>query len=228
MFFRLNRAWQQKIIGIKDGSSQIRIDKASFNNIENYTKFENFFSWEKYWENTNAIPNFHIKVDKAHLIESAKLTDFMSYYEPLPRIPFIIKKKIKDIFEKLKLKGLYYYPINIYSGDSLISEEYFLLHTSVVEYDAIVFEKSVLVKTLDDDPLQIIKVNNVEELERSYKENKLSEFKKLTLKKEFIFNQDFIKTRMSDIFISELLKDIFIQEKVTGIDIRESDILSIL
>ncbi len=227
MFFRLNRAWQQKIIGVKDASSQLRIDKMSFNSMKEYEDFASFFSWERYWKDINAFPDFQIKVDKAHLIESAKLTDFMSYYEPLPGVPFIIKNRIKNIFEDLKLRGLYYYPINIYSGSRLISDEYFILHTSVVSYDAILFNKSILVKTLDDEPLKIIKINTVDELEKSYKAYKLSEFKKLTLKKEFLFNQDFIKTRMSDIFISEFLKDIFIQEKVTGIDIRESDVLAI-
>ncbi len=230
MYYIIRKSSDPKIIGVKDGLSQVLIDEQSFLSKDYYKKFSTFFSPQRYLIDpnaTNAIPDFNVKVDRAQLLKSAKLNDFIDYHYILPQTPFIISKKIKNIFESLKLKGIYFYPVNIYSNDKAIEDEYFLLYTFQVEYNAIIFHKSILVKDLHFEPYQVINISSVDELNKSKEDYGLSQFKKLTLKKESLFNNDFIVTTMSEIFISELLRDIFIQEKVTGLNIIESDVLSV-
>lgn len=211
-----------KIIGVKNGIQQVEIDRSLFPNVKDYDNLYSFFSSTNYWQNEKAIPDFPIHV-YATTLKGAKLTDFIQFGQYLITCPFIIHKRVADILAKFNCQPYYLYKAEIYdSNKALLSDEYFLMCSPLLEYDIVNFPESVFFTgdRILGKQSQYFE-NKTDYINFTKTKTPFVGIEKMMLSKDFDFSLDFFYGRLGRMYVSEALKDAIEILGFTGVRIKE-------
>lgn len=221
-YFQIRRSSDPKVIGMKDGSSQAKIDRAGFQSKEKYDEFYNYFFNRKinpFWEIFGRIPAFEVDLECVRLNKRAKLTDFLSYYPEIFGGNYLINIKIIEILNCFNLPNIKLFDVKLFDDDR-IRTDYKLLFVEVLDYDVIDFKKTIFFKGSSIAGKSFFEINDKNEFEK-LKDVSSFQVEKLVLTNKFITGLDFFLTKITDpqIFVSERLKKAFEDANVTGVKI---------
>ncbi len=221
-YFQIRRSSDPKVIGMKDGSSQAKIDRAGFQSKEKYDEFYNYFFNRKinpFWEIFGRIPAFEVDLECVRLNKRAKLTDFLSYYPEIFGGNYLINIRIIEILNFFNLPNIKLFDVKLFDDDR-IRTDYKLLFVEVLDYDVIDFKKTIFFKGSSIAGKSFFEINDKNEFEK-LKDVSSFQVEKLVLTNKFITGLDFFLTKITDpqIFVSERLKKAFEDANVTGVKI---------
>jgi hypothetical protein len=221
-YFQIRRSSDPKVIGMKDGSSQAKIDRAGFQSKEKYDEFYNYFFNRKinpFWEIFGRIPAFEVDLECVRLNKRAKLTDFLSYYPEIFGGNYLINIKIIEILNCFNLPNIKLFDVKLFDDDR-IRTDYKLLFVEVLDYDVIDFKKTIFFKGSSIAGKSFFEINDKNEFEK-LKDVSSFQVEKLVLTNKFITGLDFFLSKITDpqIFVSERLKKAFEDANVTGVKI---------
>lgn len=214
MHYQISHNYDPKVIGVKTGLAQIEIKKDSFNNVNDFEKLFDFFHFQKYLDRENKIPNFPILISRAHLLKSAKITDFMTFSPNLLGIDFIISEKVYEIIKKLNMPESYYYPIIIYDKETRIEETCYLFYSPFLNLDLIDFKKSKLYTGFKTTK-KYLSIDSPEEYKKS--SNPLIDFDMIFLKDKDLEKSDYINLQSGGQYVSERFRKIILETNLTGL-----------
>jgi hypothetical protein len=221
-YFQIRRSSDPKVIGVRDGSSQAKIDRAGFQSKEKYDEFYNYFFNRKvnpFWEIFGRIPNFEVDLECVKLNRKAKLTDFLSYYPEIFGGNYLVNNKIIKILNAFNLPNIKLFNVKLVDDDR-IRTDYKLLFAQVLDYDVIDFKKTIFFKGSSITGKYFFEINDKNEFEK-LKDNSSFQVEKLVLNDNFLGGLDFFLTKVTDpqIFVSERLKKALEDANVTGVNI---------
>jgi hypothetical protein len=220
-YYLLRHVSDPKIIGVKNGGSQVEIDENGFKDKEKYTRLLEFFDSFSYWQKKSFTPDFSYSIQCARLLKNAKLTDFLEFRPFLMACPYMVSDRVKTVFSKFRFSEHYYMPVDVYDANRLVAK-YNLLYCPLLDYDIVDFPKSLFFT--GNAFLRTKKIhsfNSREEHLRFLKSNALVGEEKIHLSKLFDKALDFFYPRFGGLYISERLKEAIIQERFTGIKVLE-------
>jgi hypothetical protein len=224
MYRKIITTSDQNQIGVDDGLPQVLIDEKSFNSKQEYLKFDQFFGFFALMTRPiNALPDFNVKVDKAHLRPGGKLTDFIG--SAIPSFPYIVSDKAKKIIEEVNGKGIHFFPVTIQSSKGDTFANYFIMYVLRNESDAINYKNSVLVEDPYDTPQKVLKISSAEDLEGVTDENPLAAFTKLCFYKDKLINSDFIASSTGGNYVSDKFIDKLTNNNISGLSFLQADII---
>ncbi|MFY8110253.1 MAG: hypothetical protein ACOVO9_14740, partial [Bacteroidia bacterium] len=144
-FFRLERTYEPKVIGLKDAESQVELIRDKFKDKSNFDLFEETYFVTK--EKKKPKPGFseiEFVIEHGHLVKGAKLTDIMNYHPYiLDGGRVLVSTKFLKILKPFNLAPFRLYNLPIYNmHDQLISNDYQILHMPKFLTDYIDYVKS--------------------------------------------------------------------------------------
>jgi hypothetical protein len=217
-YYQVSVSAEPKIIGVKNGVCQFKIDyeKVSTENV--FQTFFNFFNYcnKAIWKNQYDIKNLEIPEITGEMLNKAKVTDIMGY---TPSISFLNEAFSSKYFSILKE-----YNVNILGAFEIkikdVLEKYFLLFFKTVVLDEINYEKSIIMTghpVLNN--VKYHRVDNALDYVAFKEKNPTSTFGKICIPKKY-FGQDVIKIQsLSYPFYSEKLIDELMKKKIKGLEI---------
>ncbi len=197
-YFQIRRSSDPKVIGMKDGSSQAKIDRAGFQSKEKYDEFYNYFFNRKinpFWEIFGRIPAFEVDLECVRLNKRAKLTDFLSYYPEIFGGNYLINIRIIEILNFFNLPNIKLFDVKLFDDDR-IRTDYKLLFVEVLDYDVIDFKKTIFFKGSSIAGKSFFEINDKNEFEKlkdvsSFQVEKLVLTNKFITGLDFFFNEDY-------------------------------------
>jgi hypothetical protein len=222
----IRQASDPKVIGVKNGGSQAKIDRDGFDHQSNYDNFIEYFlskDPETYWRHLGTIPDFEINLDCVRLEPQAKITDFISYYPNLHHgAKFLVSKHALEIIKAHNLPLHKIYNVKIYAGKEILPN-YKLLYCPPLPYNVIDFDKTLFFTGNRVRGKKIFSLASGAEFEKA-KDDRLFQVDKIVLNNAFDGSLDYFLTKVSipDIFVSSRLRDAITKEGLTGLNIIES------
>jgi hypothetical protein len=192
---------EPKIIGVRDGISQVQILPEGFSNRKSYERLEKFFEPRIFWERLNHKPPQSFVVEHAKLKHNARFTDFMSFSPFFMACPFMLSKKAKELFANFCIQKSYMLKTIIYDNQSLVNQDYSLLYMPYLGYECINFAKSRFVVRGE-----LRTFTSQEDYEAfCNKEHRIPSVESLVLSENFDSELDFFQCRIGPMFMSERL-----------------------
>jgi hypothetical protein len=218
--------WQSsdpKIVGVKNGGSQARIDKERFSDKSNYDKYYDFFADRSaaIWSKLDKVPDFEFTLECVTLEKNAKLTDFLSYYPAAFRGHYLMSEKAIYVLEQHQLPNYKKYNAKVFynKNDYIL---YQLVYFPVLSYDVINFSATVFYKGSELTGKEYLKINSSQEFEKLKSTSSIN-IERLALTNAFDENLDLFTTKISSEFIiSSKLKEAIQKEKLTGVNLIEA------
>lgn len=217
-YYQIDRTTEAKIIGIKNGTSQVELDVNSIEKDDKYLDFEKHFSGFKkdFWSKQSDIFSLNTPLLKGKLRKGARITDIMRYGPTYRYLFKMYSEKYIDIIKAFRLGNFKTFEFNIEN----VNEMYYLLFFESVTLDEIVYDKSTIIsghKVLKNLNYHIIK-NSTEYIEFN-SQFPTGGFEKLTIPKKYS-ERDIIQTQASSLpFYSERLIDFLLDSNITGLQI---------
>lgn len=211
-----------KIIGVENGIAQAEIIGSKFETKGLYEKISGFFQGADYWSRESFIPDFQVKLEYVKLYKKAILTDFLSFSPHLMACPFMINKKVIDIFSRFEIQKHFLYSMKLYDSTKCI-DSYSLFYCPLLGYDVVDFKESEFVRKIGILDIKDIDISSFEDFKTKMEEHSLLEAKKLVLNEKFNKKLDFFKVRvLGGMYISERLKKALEEARIKGINILEA------
>jgi len=217
-YYQVSVSAEPKIIGVKNGVCQFKIDYEKISTESVFQTFFNFFNYSNkaIWKNQDDITNFEIPEIKGEMLNKAKVTDIMGY---TPSISFLNEAFSFKYFTILKE-----YNVNILGAFEIqikdVIEKYFLLFFKAVLLDEINYENSLVMTghpVLDN--VEYHKIDNAIDYVHFKEKNPTSKFKKICIPKKY-FGEDVINVQpLANPFYSEKLINELTEKKIKGLEI---------
>jgi hypothetical protein len=222
-YFIMRSSSDPKIIGVRDGGSQAKIDREKFSEKSNYDKFFDFFAKRDstIWLKLDKVPSFDFELEYVGLRNGAKLTDFLVYYPEAFGANFLMSEKAIHVLEQHNL------PIHKkYSAKVYYNERDFILYKLVyfpaLGYDMVNFSKTIFYKGSEITGKEHFKINSPQEFEL-LRPKSAFDIEELVLTNSFDKKLDLFNTKTTyEFIISAKLKDAILKEKLTGINLIEA------
>jgi len=222
-YFIMRGPSDPKIIGVKDGGSQVQIYREGFSDKSNYDKYHDFFAERdsSIWSKLDKIPDFDFTLECVRQRKGAKLTDFLVYYPEAFGANFLMSEKAVRVLEQHNLPRHKKYPAKVY-----INEKEFILYQLVyfptLSYDTVNFPNSIFYRGSELTGKEYLKINSSEEYEKVSSKSVFN-IEELSLAKGFDDNLDIFNTKVTyEFIISSKLKEAIVKEKLTGINLIEA------
>lgn len=207
-----------KGIGVKNGIYQCEIIPDLFSNPEGFKNLLSEFTI-KYDFDKNQIEPADLDFEYVKLLKKAKITDIISYSPSLREFQFILSSKAKGLLEGLNIPNCRFYTTKLYDyNGNQVHDNFYMLQTSYLGYEAINFEKSIFYFGSEISGKRYQKINNYEEFRKALDLNPILTTEHVGIKKEFV-NSEFINTRLGGPLVSERLWDRWSNFEVTGIKV---------
>lgn len=223
-YYRMKYCSEQDVVGVSTGLNQCYLDKSCFYTMNDFNNFREFYSLITYQQNTNALPDFNLRLKFVKIYSRAKITDFLRFEFFNFWIDFVVNENVKKIFEDLQVEKIHFFETRIMHKNKISESLYYLMHMDFYDLECIDLKNSIFVsKDVETERLSILPSKNFEEFWNSYNRHKYtSYFSKLCVFKNQITNPHFIRIRGQDIHISEILKNIIEEKKISGIEIYDA------
>ncbi|RUT70071.1 hypothetical protein D0817_12880 [Flavobacterium cupreum] len=217
-YYQIDRTGDAKIIGIKNGTSQVKLEEKGIEKNKNYIAFENWFSGynKDFWNNQNAVFDLTPPLITGELRKGAKVTDIMRYGPVYQYLYKIYSKKFIDIIKAFNIGDYKTFEFNIQD----INEIYYLFFLKSVVLDEINYEKSTVISGhAITDNIKYHDIKTPKEYIEFNSQFPTGGFEKLSIPKKY-FGKDIIQTEVSSLpFYSERVVDFLLDCKITGLKI---------
>jgi hypothetical protein len=218
-YFQIERTSEIKIIGRKDGMSQVEHIEDETLKAYNYIDFINHFSGynEDFWYTQEKVFNLTPPVIKGRMRKNAKVTDVMWYGPVFRYLNRIYSQKYLNVVKAFNIGNYKVFEFEIQN----VFEKYFLMFIESINLEEIDFEKSILTTGYKlSNNLKHYKVTNVFEYKEFKQKNIISTFEKLVIPKKYL-GRDIIETQVTvQPFYSEKLIDFLLDSGISGLSIK--------
>jgi hypothetical protein len=207
-----------KVVGVKDGGSQVVIDRSGFVDKKLYDRIINFLGSYDSWVRSQEEPDFDVELQYVKLKKNAKLTDFLQFGPVLINCPFIVSDRARNTLEKFNIGRHCFYKAKVYAKDDNLMT-YFLFFCMSLSFDVINFRQSILYSGLQycsNNILDIVSLDGYNDYVAN--SNKIVQFHKYVLNSTFDNTLDLFVLG-SKIFISDKLRYEILNTGLTGITI---------
>ena len=212
---------EPKIIGVKDGMSQVEIRPEGFANNTAYQEIESFFAHDTYWSKSNHVPPYPFVIEYAKLRSKAKLTDFLEFSPFFMACPFMVSRRAKVVLSNYYINPIFFFDVRIFDKGDLVTEDYCLVYCPYLNYDAIDFAKSKFRVNLGLPSMPKWEYHNFSNLEyyQIFKtlNRKSIELESMIMSDKFDSNLDFFSCRIGPMYMSERLKLAIEEARLTGL-----------
>lgn len=219
-YYQISRSAEPKIIGRKDGMSQVElIENSKIDKDDRSLDFENHFSRynKDFWNNQDIVFNLNPPLFSGKLRKGAKITDLMEYGPVYHYLYRIYSEKYINIIKRFSIGD--YKTFNFKVED--VNKMFHLLFIRSVTLNEIFYDKSIVVT--GHKIVNNIKYHNIKTSQEYIEFNKnfpTGGFKKLTISKKY-YGRDIIQTEVNSLpFYSEKLIDFLLDCGITGLEIK--------
>lgn len=220
-YYKISISWDPKTKGIKDGSHQVERINEAVKDKGTMQRVNNFFSPLTFFDKKNYVPDFDIKLEGFRLRKGAKQTDFLDYIPTITGCPFMVNKKVSDLFGQFNLPKHYYYPVEIMNEGELINS-YQLFYIPFIDVSVIDFPKSKFSSGYEvSKNLKIHIFESFEDMQNK-RESSLTP-QEIVLGGKFDTKLDLFNIRVGGLMVSERLKNAIQQTNLLGATIRDKD-----
>lgn len=222
-YFIMRGPSDPKIVGVKNGGSQARIDRDGFLDKSNYDRYVDFFTDRSsaVWSKIDKIPDFEFTLECVRLEKNAKLTDFLSYYPEAFRANHLVSERAVQVMERLNLPEHKKYPAKVFT-DQTEFVPYYLIYFPSPTYDIIDFQSTIFYKGDELIGKDYISISSPEEYV-ALKRKTIFDIEKLVLTKNFDNELDIFSTKVTyEFMVSSKFKKTIEDEKLTGINFIEA------
>ena len=226
-YYQIDRTGDSKIIGIKNGTSQVELLDGNIEKNECYKNFVNHFNGSNiaFWQNQTLIFGLKPPVIKGKMRKNAKVTDLMWYGQAYHFLFEIYSKKYIDIIKSFDIGKMKIFDFEIED----VLNKYYLMFIETILLDEVDFKKSTIVTGFKH--LKTIKyhnINNREEYHNFKQQNPISTFEKIVIDIKYK-ERDIISVQgAGKLFYSERIIDFLIDCNVTGLDIKYNNSIELV
>ena len=202
---------EPKIIGVRDGLSQVKIKFDRFSDQTTGDEMERFFDFRTYWQRTDHTPPRPFRLEYAQLRPRAKRTDLVLYDNFYMGCPFLLSGRAREVFARHHLGPHYWFDVLLYDpAGAFVSSEYALFYCPYLGYDAIDFARSHfrLNRGLPATPRwEYLTVPDQQAFEAFCDTmHTIPAIESLVMSDRFDSGLDFFKCRVGPLFMSERLR----------------------
>lgn len=213
-YFILRKSSDAKVIGVKNGITQAKINREGFEKYDELIKHLGSF------DSPSKADFFYcpdMEIENVQLLKGAKLTKFLSFEPFLIHCPFLISEDTYSIFKKFNVQDHVAYKAAVNSHGCVYS--YFLFYCKSLSKDFVDYSETLFFTGNKITGKNQIKFSSREE-ETAYIKNVGSNYhlEQITLRSDQLMNQDFIVAPYRDIYVSEELKDELQKNAADGIE----------
>lgn len=213
---------EPKIIGVRDGLSQVKIKFDRFANQTTGAEMERFFDFRTYWQRPDHVPSRPFCLEYAQLRPRAKLTDLLLYDNFYMGCPFLLSRRAREVFARHHLGPHYWFDVFLYDpAGTFVSSEYALFYCPYLGYDAIDFARSRfrLNRSLPASPRwEYLTLPDQQAFEAFCDTtHKIPGVGSLVMSDQFDSSLDFFECRMGPLFMSERLREAVEEEGLTNV-----------
>ena len=214
-YYEIRASSERKVLGVKE-NVQVEILAKGFKDKGTYDRLFKQFSLKSYKSGASWYPDFEVIVEYTKAYKTAKLTDFLYFSPHLWGCPFMISKKVCNIFAEYNLTDHNYFPVNLYQRDILI-EDLRLFQWKELDYNIIDFSESTFISGHEiTNNLKKQTFSSIEEFSNSRYISFLRA-EKILLNNNFDTRLDFFELKSVGMFVSERLASKIKAENLTGI-----------
>lgn len=217
-YFQIDRTSEIKVIGRKDGMSQVERIEDNSDETQNYIDFKNHFSGynQEFWHTQDKAFRLEPPVIKGRMRKNAKVTDIMWYGSVFDFLNHIYSEKYINIIKAFDIGNYKTFDFEIEN----IPERYYLMFIETIILEEIDFDKSILTTGYKiTNNLKYHTVNNLLGYKEFKQKNVISTFEKLAIPKKY-FARDIIETQATvHPFYSERLIDFLLDCGITGLQV---------
>jgi|688.fasta_scaffold118782_3 hypothetical protein len=140
MYIPIRVSSKPKVIGVKNGISQIEFDRNSFLKLKGkFYEFYNLFNSYTIFENQNLAFNFNNSdVLTGKKLKNATITDIMGFSPKIMSIPFIISEKFYNVIKDFNIGNHILFEVDIIDE----RDKYFLFFKKYITDKELYFPKS--------------------------------------------------------------------------------------
>lgn len=218
-YYQIGVSPEPKIIGVKNGVCQFKIDYEKISQDDIFQSFLAFFDYynKDFWKNQEIIKKFEIPGIPAEMLKKAKVTDIMGYS---PKVTFLneaFSSKYFNILKEYDVDILGAFEVKIQN----VIEKYYLLFNKTICLDEVFYKESVLMTGhAIMDNLKYHHVDNEFEYIEFKQKNPLGKFDLISIPKVY-FRKDVISIQhLSNPFYTEKLINRLLNEGITGMEIK--------
>lgn len=217
-YFQISRSAEPKIIGIKDGTSQVKLIVDDILQHQDYIDFDNHFSGynKTFFQSQEKIASLDPPIFNGILRKNAKTTDLMQYGQVFFYLYYMYSEKYIEVLKTHDIGEYNLFPFKVEN----VSELYYLLFIKTISRNEIIFNKSTIYtghKILND--VKYYEVDNLQEYLNLLDTTPLSSFEKIAIPKKY-FGKDLIAVQgAANYFYSERLIEFLLDCKITGLQI---------
>jgi hypothetical protein len=217
-YYQISRSAEPKIIGRKDGMSQVERIEDNVEKKQNYIDFKNHFSGYNtdFWHTQDKVFALNPPVIKGRMRKNAKVTDIMKYGQVFDFLDLILSQKYIDILKAFNIGNFKTFDFEIEN----IREKYYLMFIETIILEEVDFNKSIVTTGYKvTNNLRCHTVNNLTEYKEFRQKNIISTFEKLAIPKKY-YGKDVIETQATvHSFYSEKLIDFLLDCGITGLQV---------
>jgi hypothetical protein len=217
-YYQIDRTSEIKIIGRKDGMSQVERIEDNTDETKNYTDFKNHFSGYNtdFWHTQDKVFALNPPVIKGRMRKNAKVTDIMWYGSVFDFLNHIYSQKYIDILKAFNISNFKTFDFKIEN----IPEKYYLMFIETIILEEVDFNKSTLTTGYKvTNNLKYHTVNNLLEYKDFKQKNIISTFENLAISKQY-YGRDVIAVQgAGKNFYSEKLIDFLLDSGITGLQV---------
>lgn len=216
-YFQVSRSAEPKIIGIKDGTSQVQLHTINPINTD-YKIFNEFFHGfnKSFFDNQEQIESLSPPLFEGSLRKNAKVTDLMRYGQTFHYLFYLYSEKYIEIIKTHNVGQYFLFPFKIESIESI----YYLMFVNTISVSEIILNKSIFYtghKILNN--VKYYSITSLEEYFDTLKTSPLLTYEKIALHKDY-YGKDIISVQNAgDYFYSEKLINFLLDCGITGLSI---------
>jgi hypothetical protein len=224
-YSKLEREYEPRLTGIKDGSAQAFLERKSFVDKIKYDYYLNYFlSYKGDWfYNQTKFPDEDFDLQFLKLKKSAILTDFL-YFGPAYYHKFLVNRKVRELLNRFKVAPFKYYDARLYSKSEQV-DDYKFLFTPSFGYDIVDFEMSIFSISDAQREKSFLNIKSRNEFTSLLEQHEAPiDIEKLVLKNSFQKDLDYFNTlALPTPIISKRLRDELLKQNISGIRMTELD-----
>ena len=202
---------EPKVIGVRDGMSQVHVKFDLFTDPTSQAEMERFFDFRTYWQRADHIPPRPFRIEHARLRSRAKLTGFLKSDLYYMGCPFMLSRRAREVFAAHEIGPHYWFDVFIYDkAGLLVSDDYSLFYCPYLDYEAIDFPRSRFRfnRSLPASPQWEYFTLSDSQTFNSFcdTKRKMPDIESLVMSERFDRSLDYFKCRIGPIFMSERLQ----------------------
>jgi len=213
---------EPKIIGVRDGLSQVKIKFDRFSDQTTGAEMERFFDFRTYWQRPDRTPPRPFRLEYAQLRPRAKLTDLVLYDNFYMGCPFLLSGQAREVFARHHLGPHYWFDVLLYDpAGTFVSRDYALFYCPYLGYDAIDFARSRfrLNRGLPASPQWEYLTLPDQQAFQAFCDttHKIPAIESLVMNDGFNPSLDFFQCRVGPLFMSERLREAVEEAGLTNV-----------